>query len=143
MHVLGANSDDSSRELRVAGGEHEWMQTMWNQVAQQSGAIRIIFAPAEIRVGIKRNFLFHRTLPLIPINRVSLCLLIDGIIPLAFRVVAAIKTLAPNQRANLSALNEFSRLMPAGGGAALRADLWNLARLLDHAHDLEAFGQLT
>src|SRR6266436_2175170 len=100
---------------------------MRHQVSEQARAIWKILAPAVKCLGAKRHLLFHWLLPAIPIDVLSRGLLLDRIIPFTASAITAIVSLAPNQCADLTALNYFSALVPAAGRTTLRADLENLA----------------
>ena len=141
--VLRANGNDAYREFRLAGGEHQRVQTMRHEVAQQPAAVRIIFPPAEIVVGIERHFFLHCAEPTIPIDVVLTAFRINRVIPFALRVVAAIVTLPPNELADLARLDHFARLVPRHRGATLRPDLQNLSGALHRIGHLECFAEIT
>src|SRR3989442_657810 len=104
---------------------------MRDKIAQQAGAIRVILAPTEIMFRVERAVLFHLAEPLFPVHIIGLCFFVDRDIPFAFGIISAVITLAPDERANLAARNQFGRLMPSRRRAALRADLENLAGFFD------------
>src|SRR6266481_4363588 len=116
---------------------------MRDKIAQQAGAIRVILAPTEVMFRIEGAVLFHLAQPLFPIYIVGLCSFIDRDIPFAFGIISAVITLAPDQRANLAARNQFGRLMPASRRATLRTDLENLASFFHRIMHLESLGQVS
>ena len=81
-------------------------------------------------LGIKRSIFFDRAKPLLPIDRVRRGVLVDRNIPFAFRIIAAIIALAPNQRSDLAALDQLGCFVPTRGRAALGADLQDFAGFL-------------
>ena len=142
MAVPGADTTDAGREFRLARGEHEREKTMGHQVAQRPCAIRIILAPAEIGIRIKRLFIFDRRLPFVPIQIRGLTPGLNGIIPFTVLAIAAIISLGPNRCANFASGNQLRRLMPGGGGATLGANLNDFAGFLRGVVQVKSFLQI-
>ncbi len=115
---------------------------MRHQVAQQPCTVGIILAPAEVVFRTEGDPLLHRAQPLLPGDGFGAGAGVDGVVPLALGVVAAIITLSPHRRADDTIANQLGRLVPSGGGAALRPQLEaDLARF-DHVMNLECLVQV-
>src|SRR5206468_2027101 len=126
------------RELRFTAGEHEGMQSMRHQIAEQTAAIAVVFAPA-MEIVRAEGPLGHRAQPPVPIDVLRCALLLDQIIPFSFGIVAAIITLSPDQLTDLAGADEFSRFVPPAGRTTLRTDLENFPGLLDGVVHAEGF----
>src|SRR5256885_13651770 len=128
------------------------MQAVRHQIAEQSRAIAVIFAPAmkvlradSTAVGafsVEGFACFYGSKPSLPIDVLGLGFLFDRIIPLTVFAIATVIALTPNQCADLSRLNDFGALLPTAGRTALRANLENLAGLFDHVINFESFIQI-
>src|ERR1039458_1447153 len=137
-----AGGDHAARELRVAGRQHQRLETVRQQVADDAGVVSIILVPAEVVLRVKWD-LRRLALPAIPIQVLLADIRVDGESPLAvILVVAAVGSLAPDQRAELARLDPLSGLVPFRVHAALRTDDVSLARLLDGVIHLERLSQI-
>src|ERR1035438_9043247 len=117
-----AGGDYATRELRVAGRQHQRLEAVRQQVADNAGVVAVILVPAEVVLRVKWD-LGRLALPAIPIQVLLADIRVDWESPLAvILVVAAVRTLAPNQRAELARLDPLSGLVPFRVHAALRAD---------------------
>src|SRR5437867_2399235 len=142
MNILGADADDTRRKCWFARSQHQWMQPVGNKIAEQPCAIRIILAPAEIMFGIEAAVFLHLAEPLFPINGVSFGIGIERDIPFTLLVITAVITLAPDQWADLTALDQLCGLTPTGSRATLRADLKDLAGFFDGIVHLEGLAKV-
>src|SRR5262249_52359912 len=104
---------------------------MRQKIAQDARVVGVKLVPAEVMLGIKPN-LWRAAQPPIPIQIALIGVGIDRIGPLAVLVVvAAIRTLGPNQRTHLAGLDPFSRLVILGIPTELRAEHKRPPRPLD------------
>ena len=144
VNFLGADARDPARKFRIARRQHERMEPVREQIAQQPRAIRIIFAPAEIMVGIERHlFLDAIAHPLLPVQIVRCAPILDVIIPFALRIVAHVGVLPHHERTDLAGPDQLGGLVPARIRTNLRTDLEHAASLLDGIVNLESFLEIT
>ena len=68
VDIFGAQADDARGNSGLPVANIKRQQAMRHEVAQRPGAIGIIFAPAEIGVGVERLFVFDGRLPFVPIQ---------------------------------------------------------------------------
>src|ERR1035438_5818733 len=137
-----AGGDYAARELRVAGRQHQRLEAVRQQVAYNARVVGIILVPAEVVLRVEWD-LRGLALPAIPIQVLLGDIRIDGESPLAvILVVAAERTLAPDQRAELARLDPLRGPVPFRVHAALRADDVSLACLLDGVIYLERLNQI-
>ena len=141
VNAPGADAGDARREFRLAGGEHERVQAVRHEVTEQAAAVWVILAPAMEGVCVERAA-GDRTEPLRPVDGFRRGFLLDGVVPFALLLVAAVIALGPDQLANLSGLNELGRFVPGAGGAALRSDLENATSLLHRVVNSERLVQV-
>src|SRR5208283_2535677 len=107
------------------------MQAVRDEVAKQTCAVTVVFAPAEIRIRTEVRFLMDLSLPAVPIEIRRRTPILDIVIPLAFRVVPHVRILGQYQLADRSGFDKFGSLMPGLIRANLRADLQGLSGALD------------
>src|SRR5690348_15741976 len=107
------------------------MQAVRHQVPIQPAAVPIVFAPTMEIFGAERNPLLDFAQPTLPIDVFSLGLGFNQVIPLARDAVAAVVALAPDQGAQLAALDQVRAFVPAARRTALGTYLVNFAGFLD------------
>src|SRR2546426_11625489 len=115
---------------------------MRQQIADDAGIVGIVLVPTEVVLGIE-GYLRRVTKPAIPIEIARIGVRIHRIGPLAvLAIVAAIRALSPNQRAEFARSDPFRSFMIFWVRATLRADDINLAGALDGIVNLERFSQI-
>ena len=120
------------------------MQLVWEQVAQKTGAVRIVFAPSEIVIGIKRfAVLDFRPEPHFPVDVVRSSPLLNGVVPFTFGSIAHVGPLAHHRRADAAFANQGGSLVPLQIRATLRTNLENFSSALASVVNLERLTQVT
>src|SRR5204863_9789433 len=91
MNVLAGDTGDTHWKFRVPRSQHERMQTMRDQIAQQPGTIAEVFAPAVEMFGTDGTAVWPGGIeflarlawsqPVLPLNGLSSRLPVDIIVP--------------------------------------------------------------
>ena len=89
-------------KFRITGGEHKWVNAVWREIAERSGAVLIIFAPPMEMFLAERGAHFYFPKPAFPIDCFLSRLCIEVLIPFAGDAVAGIPGLRPDELANLA-----------------------------------------
>src|SRR5438874_10688903 len=119
MNVLRADANYSFGKFGTPRCQHQRIQTMGNQVAKQTRAIRIEFAPAEEMVRVEFvGPLLYGSQPGLPIDGVRAGN--DAVIPFAVRIVAKISASRPDEFPKFARFDDTCRLVPTFSGGALR-----------------------
>lgn len=144
LDLTSSDGADASWELGVSGCEHVRMQLVGEKVTEQAGAVGVIFTPAEVVIGVEVGAGFDlATEPSFPIDVFVGGPFFDVVVPLAFRGVAHVGTLAENGLADLTGADQFGGLVPFAIGAALGADLEDLFGAANGIVDLECLAEVT
>ncbi len=134
---------NANGELRIPSGQHVGVQFVGKEVTEEAGTIGIILPPTEVVVGIERDVAFDlRAHPHGPVDVIRFGPGLDGVIPLAPRIVPHIAALAHHNGANFAGLDPFRGLVPLLIGATLGADLEQFSGLLRRILNAEGLIQI-
>ena len=96
---IGADAADRLREFLEIHGEHERMQPVRPQVADDAGAVVPVLPPAEEPLGAEVAF-GSGAEPGLPVHGLRRELRLDRVVPFTVGVVAAVAALRPEQPAH-------------------------------------------
>lgn len=141
-HFPSSSADDAPWEFGVARGEDHCVESMREQVSEDARIVGVEFMPAEIMVGVPRDF-WGFPEPAFPVEIGRARVRVGGISPFAvLGIIAAVRSLRPDERAELAGANPFRGFVEFGIGAALGTELKNFACALDRVVDLEGFAEI-
>src|SRR6185436_11467198 len=106
---VGADAAHRLRELRDVHRQHQRMEPVRPQIADDAGAVVPVLPPAEEPLGTELA-LRRLAEPRLPVDDLWRQFRLDRVVPFALRTVAAVAALRPEERAELTALGELARL---------------------------------
>lgn len=103
----GSHGRDAYRIVGGIGGDHQRVEFVGKEIAEDSGAVGVVFAPAEVGIGIERTI---RDLaePAFPIHGVGGGGGIDAVVPFPCRAVAGEGGLSQHERSDFSVADKLA-----------------------------------
>src|SRR6267154_5112722 len=115
---------------------------MWGKIAQRARTVLIILAPPVKMFLAEWGAFVDFPQPAFPINRLSGCIVIEGIIPFACDAIARVPRLRPDELADFAGFDQIRAFLVATRRATLRANLKDFLCLFNGIMNLESLVQI-